>query len=110
VTEPDLCSDDPTRTLMRQVLGAFFEYERSMIVSKLRSARQRMKARTGRCEGRVRWLSARRATHPQDSRHDDRCNKEVLHDYTHPVAESGTTGRAEYQACTKPRRAFLSGW
>ena len=22
VTEPDLCSDDPTRTLMRQVLGA----------------------------------------------------------------------------------------
>jgi DNA invertase Pin-like site-specific DNA recombinase len=52
VTEPDLCSDDPTRTLMRQVLGAFFEYERSMIVSKLRGARQRMKARTGRCEGR----------------------------------------------------------
>jgi DNA invertase Pin-like site-specific DNA recombinase len=52
VTEPDLCSDDPTRTLMRQVLGAFFEYERSMIVSKLRGARQRMKAKEGRCEGR----------------------------------------------------------
>jgi DNA invertase Pin-like site-specific DNA recombinase len=52
VTEPDLCSDDPTRTLMRQVLGAFFEYERSMIVSKLRGARQRMRAKEGRCEGR----------------------------------------------------------
>jgi DNA invertase Pin-like site-specific DNA recombinase len=52
VTEPDLCSDDPTRTLMRQVLGAFSEYERSMIVLKLRGARQRMKAKAGRCEGR----------------------------------------------------------
>jgi DNA invertase Pin-like site-specific DNA recombinase len=52
VTEPDLCSDDPTRTLMRQVLGAFSEYERSMIVLKLRGARQRMKSKAGRCEGR----------------------------------------------------------
>jgi DNA invertase Pin-like site-specific DNA recombinase len=52
VTEPDLCNDDPTRTLMRQVLGAFSEYERSMIVLKLRGARQRMKSKAGRCEGR----------------------------------------------------------
>jgi DNA invertase Pin-like site-specific DNA recombinase len=52
VTEPDLCSDDPTRTLMRQVLGAFSEYERSMIVLKLRGARRRMKSKAGRCEGR----------------------------------------------------------
>jgi DNA invertase Pin-like site-specific DNA recombinase len=37
---------------MRQVLGAFSEYERSMIVLKLRGARQRMKSRVGRCEGR----------------------------------------------------------
>lgn len=54
VTEPDLCSDDPTRTLMRQVLGAFFQYERSMIVAKLKGARERKraKAKDGRCEGR----------------------------------------------------------
>jgi DNA invertase Pin-like site-specific DNA recombinase len=52
VTEPDLCSDDPARTLMRQVLGAFSEYERSIIVLKLRGARQRMKKKSGRCEGR----------------------------------------------------------
>jgi DNA invertase Pin-like site-specific DNA recombinase len=37
---------------MRQVLGAFSEYERSMIVLKLRGARQRMKKKSGRCEGR----------------------------------------------------------
>lgn len=52
VTEPDLCSDDPTRTMIRQILGAFFEYERKMIVAKLADARRRTKAKTGRCEGR----------------------------------------------------------
>jgi DNA invertase Pin-like site-specific DNA recombinase len=52
VAEPDLCSDDPSRTLMRQILGAFAQYERAMIVQKLRGARQRMRAKTGHCEGR----------------------------------------------------------
>jgi len=52
VAEPDLCSDDPSRTLMRQMLGAFAQYERSIIVQKLRGARQRIRAREGRCEGR----------------------------------------------------------
>ncbi len=52
VTEPDLCQDDPTRKLMRQIFGAIAEYEKSMIVIKLRGARQRKKALTGRCEGR----------------------------------------------------------
>jgi DNA invertase Pin-like site-specific DNA recombinase len=49
--EPDLCSDEPTRKLMRQIMGAIAEYDKSMIVAKLRAARQRKKARTGRCEG-----------------------------------------------------------
>ena len=52
VAEPDLCSDDPSRTLMRHVLGAFAQYERAIIVQKLRGARQRNRAKTGRCEGR----------------------------------------------------------
>ena len=52
VTEPDLLKDDPTRTLMRQVFGAIAEYEKAMIVMKLRGARNRKKAKTGRCEGR----------------------------------------------------------
>ena len=52
VTEPDLLSDEPMRALMRQMLGAFAEYERKMIVAKLRGARQRKKAAVGRCEGR----------------------------------------------------------
>ncbi|MDP9159049.1 MAG: recombinase family protein [Acidobacteriota bacterium] len=44
VAEPDLCSSDPTRVLLRQMMGAFSEYERKMIVLKLRGARQRAKA------------------------------------------------------------------
>src|SRR6185503_18897069 len=34
VQEPDLCSDDPSRKLMRQIMGAFHEYEKTMIVLK----------------------------------------------------------------------------
>jgi len=52
VSEPDLCSDDPSRKLMRQIMGAFHEYEKQMIVVKLRGARQRTKTKQGRCEGR----------------------------------------------------------
>lgn len=52
VTEPDLLSTDPTRILMRQIFGAIAQYEKAMIVAKLRGARQRVKQREGRCEGR----------------------------------------------------------
>jgi DNA invertase Pin-like site-specific DNA recombinase len=53
VAEPDLCSDDPSRKLVRQVFGAIAEYERAQIVLKLRGARIRMRLREGRCEGRL---------------------------------------------------------
>jgi DNA invertase Pin-like site-specific DNA recombinase len=49
--EPDLCRDDPSRTLMRQIFGAIAGYDRAMIVLKLRGARQRIKSKIGRCEG-----------------------------------------------------------
>lgn len=52
VAEPDLCSTDPSRKCMRQVMGAFAEYEKSMLVAKLRGSRIRAKAKTGKCEGR----------------------------------------------------------
>ncbi len=48
----DLETDDPMRILFRQVVGAIAQYEKAMIVLKLRGARQRMRARDGRCEGR----------------------------------------------------------
>lgn len=45
-------SDDPTRKMMRQIAGAFAEYEKARLVSKLKGARERRKAETGKCEGR----------------------------------------------------------
>ena len=51
VGEDGLCGDDPTRVLIRQILGVFFEYERKMISSRLKSARDRQRKETGRCEG-----------------------------------------------------------
>lgn len=51
MSEPDLLKDDPSRKLMRQIFGAIAEYEKTMIVLKLRGARVRMRARNGRCEG-----------------------------------------------------------
>ncbi len=51
VTEPDLGSTEPTRVMFRQILGAIHQYEKTMIVLKLRGARMRQKAKTGRCEG-----------------------------------------------------------
>ena len=55
VDQPDLCSDEPSRVLMRQMMGAFYQYEKAMIVAKLRGARERMKAAQGFCEGRKKF-------------------------------------------------------
>jgi DNA invertase Pin-like site-specific DNA recombinase len=53
--EPDMCSDDPTRKLLRQMLGAFAEYECTMISLKLKGARLRAATKRGASyvEGRV---------------------------------------------------------
>ncbi len=50
--EPDLCSQDPSRILVRQIFGAISQYEKAMLVLKLRGARQRRKIRCGKGEGR----------------------------------------------------------
>jgi DNA invertase Pin-like site-specific DNA recombinase len=52
VAEPDLMASDPTRILMRQLMGAVAQYDKSQIVLKLRGARMRKRATEGRCEGR----------------------------------------------------------
>jgi DNA invertase Pin-like site-specific DNA recombinase len=49
--EENLCGSDPGRKLMRTIMGAIAEYDKMMIVLKLRAARQRAKAKDGRCEG-----------------------------------------------------------
>jgi DNA invertase Pin-like site-specific DNA recombinase len=44
--------DTPTAAFIRQVLGAVAQLDKAMTVAKLKAARDRKKARTGKCEGR----------------------------------------------------------
>jgi len=44
--------DTPTAVLIRQVLGAVAEFEKSMLVAKLRAARERKRVETGKGQGR----------------------------------------------------------
>lgn len=45
----------PTAVLIRQVLGAVAEFEKSALVAKLRAARDRVRRERGRCEGPPRY-------------------------------------------------------
>jgi DNA invertase Pin-like site-specific DNA recombinase len=42
----------PTAVLIRQVLGAVSQFEKAALVAKLKAARDRKKAETGKCGGR----------------------------------------------------------
>jgi DNA invertase Pin-like site-specific DNA recombinase len=44
--------DTPTSKLIRQILGAVSEFDKAMVVAKLKGARDRRRALTGKCEGR----------------------------------------------------------
>jgi DNA invertase Pin-like site-specific DNA recombinase len=53
----DLTDDsDPSRTMMRQIAGAFHQYEKARLVAKLKAARDRKRATgVGRAQGRKTW-------------------------------------------------------
>ena len=44
--------DGPTSKLIRQILGAVAEFDKAMTVAKLKGARDRVRRRPGKCEGR----------------------------------------------------------
>ena len=48
-------SSDPSRVMMRQIAGAFHQYEKARLVAKLKVARDRKKLQVGKCEGRKSW-------------------------------------------------------
>lgn len=49
--EPDLCGDEPSRKLVRQIFGAIAEYDRALITLKLNGARKRIRDAGGKAEG-----------------------------------------------------------
>ena len=52
-------TDDEMKVAMRQIAGAFAQLEKSRLVRKLREARERKRADTGKCEGRRSYSEAR---------------------------------------------------
>jgi len=47
----ELASSDPSRKLIRQMFGAIAEYDKDMLVLRLRAARLRKRLKAGKCEG-----------------------------------------------------------
>jgi DNA invertase Pin-like site-specific DNA recombinase len=55
VTEADIDSDDPTRVLVRQVLGAISQYERALIRGRMAAGKAAKKAKGGYAGGAPRY-------------------------------------------------------
>jgi DNA invertase Pin-like site-specific DNA recombinase len=55
-------SSDPSRKMMRQIAGAFHEYEKARLVAKLKAARDRKRATGVKVEGRKSYIEARPET------------------------------------------------
>ena len=59
-TAPDYFTEDTaTAVLVRQVLGAIAQFEKTSLVAKLKAARDRKKAVTGKCGGRRSYAEAK---------------------------------------------------
>ena len=55
-------TDDHMKVAMRQIAGTFAQLEKARLVAKLRAARERKKAETGKCGGRKTYSEAMPAT------------------------------------------------
>jgi DNA invertase Pin-like site-specific DNA recombinase len=54
---PDAFLDDtPTAVMIRQILGSVSQFEKAILVAKLKGARERKKAATGKCGGRKSYV------------------------------------------------------
>ena len=60
-------SSDPSRKMMRQIAGAFHEYEKARLVAKLKAARDRKRANGDKVEGRKSWADHKDIT-PEQAR------------------------------------------
>jgi DNA invertase Pin-like site-specific DNA recombinase len=55
-------TSDPSRVMMRQIAGAFHQYEKARLVAKLKAARDRKRATGAKVEGRKSYSEARPET------------------------------------------------
>ena len=63
--EADLDSADPSRVMIRQILGSVHQFEKEQLVLRTRVARQRIRDRGERCEGRKPY--GQHPNHPREA-------------------------------------------
>ena len=106
---PDAFQDDtPTAVLIRQILGAVSQFEKAMLVAKLKGARERRKRETGmKCGGRKSHaemqpemvaLAKKLARYPVNGR------KRSLRDIAEELATAGFTSSGKPFAATSVQR------
>jgi DNA invertase Pin-like site-specific DNA recombinase len=91
--QPDAFLDDtPTAKLIRQVLGAVSEFEKAMVVSKLKGARDRKRATGVKVEGRKNYVEINPkmvALAKRLRRYKVQGRKRTLRDIAGELAEAG---------------------
>jgi hypothetical protein len=60
-----IAADSPASKLIRQTLGAVGEFDKAMTVAKLKGARDRVRRRDGKCEGRKSYAERDRRLSPR---------------------------------------------
>ena len=109
---PDAFLDDtPTATMVRQILGAVSQFEKAALVAKLKGARDRKKAVTGKCGGRKSYaerdpdmvaLAKKLARYPVNGR------KRSLRDVAAELEAAGHTSKGKRYAATAVARMIAA--
>lgn len=80
--EPDLCSNEPSRKFMRQILSAVAEFDRATLVARMKAGKVRARANGKEC-GRASYGKHRE--HPEESEIVNRVLQ--LHEKGHKVSQ-----------------------
>lgn len=96
-TAPDFFTEEtPTAVLVRQVLGAIAQFEKTSLVAKLKAARDRKKAAIGKCGGRRSYAEAKPETVALAKKLKRELPRPSLRDISAALFEKGhATGRSK---------------
>ena len=109
---PDAFLDDtPTAVMIRQILGSVSQFEKAMLVAKLRGARDRKKAATGKCGGRKTYFERAPemvALAKKLARYTHNGRKRSLRDVAAELEAQGYTSKGKRYAATAVARMIAS--
>jgi DNA invertase Pin-like site-specific DNA recombinase len=104
-------TDTPTAVLVRQVLGAISEFEKTSLVAKLKAARDRKREATGKCGGRKSYKERSPemvALARKLSRYPVNGHKRSLRDVAAELEAQGYTSNGRRYAATAVARMIAS--